>query len=113
MPKKRIDNITAAAMITIAIIFDLFSLIPIVNIITTIAAWFIFITWFYMKGVGFINPKRFATAATSIIVELIPFLSMLPGLTLAIIVTIFMLRNEDRQKQNNVIIKTNALQKSN
>lgn len=93
---QRIDNITAGLMITVAVVFDLISLIPVVNIISAVAATLIFGLWFLLLGIGFANPKRIATWATGLLVEAIPFLSILPGLTIAVAVTIFMIKLEDK-----------------
>ena len=93
---QRIDNVTAGLMITVAVIFDILSLIPLLNILVDIIAWLIFGLWFTLRGISFLNPRRFATFAVSFIVGLIPILSILPELTLAIIATILMVKSEDR-----------------
>ncbi len=95
-PQSRIDNITAGFMIAVAIIFDLLSLIPFVNIVVDVAAVLLYGIWFAIKGVGFINPRRFATMMVTVIIEAIPAISFLPGFTIAIIVTILMIKSEDR-----------------
>lgn len=95
-PRSRIDNTTASFMIVVALIFDLLNWIPFVNIVIAIIAWLIFGLWFYIKGVGFLNPRRLATAAGGFLIEVIPLLAWLPGLTTAIIITIIMVKSEDR-----------------
>ncbi len=77
-------------MLLIAAVFDLISLIPIVNMISSIIAWLIFSTWFYFLGAGLLNPKKFATVSVSFLAELIPFISMLPLTTLGVGVLIFL-----------------------
>lgn len=93
---RRINSLNAGLLIFVAIIFDLLSIIPFLNVITSFVAWLIFLVWFYILGVGFINPKRFATIAISFIIGVIPILSILPELTIAIIATIIMVKSEDR-----------------
>ena len=93
---QRINNITAGFMIAVAIVFDLISIIPFINILVDIVAWLVFGFWFALLGVGFINPRRFAVMATSFIVGAIPVVSTLPELTVAIIVTILMVKSEDK-----------------
>jgi len=94
--RQRINSVAIIFMVAIAIIFDLISLIPFVNIVSELIAYAIFGLWFYLLGVGFMNPKRFAVAAVSAIIGFIPFLSMLPELTVAVIVVILMVKSEDR-----------------
>lgn len=93
---QRINNFQGASLILVAIILDLLSLIPVVNILVSGLAVLIFGVWFYMLGVGFINPRRFAAAAMSFLVEIIPFISWLPGITVAVITTIIMVKSEDK-----------------
>lgn len=95
-PQPRIDNVTAGLMVALAVAFDLLSLIPFVNIVVDVAALVSYGIWFAIKGVGFINPRRFATMVVTVVVEAIPALSVLPGFTVAIIATILMIKSEDR-----------------
>ena len=97
MRPQRIDNITAGLMIAVAVVLDLISLIPFVNLISGLAATLIFGLWFFFRGVGFVNPRRIATWAAGLIVEAIPFLSILPGLTIAVTATIVMIKLEDKK----------------
>jgi hypothetical protein len=92
---QRIGIVSIIFLIITAIIFDLISLIPFVNIVSGLIAYAVFGIWFYILGVGFMNPKRFATAAVSAVIGFIPFLSMLPELTIAVIVVILMVKSED------------------
>jgi hypothetical protein len=96
MKPQRINSLNAGLLILAAIIFDLLSIIPLINVITAFVAWLIFGVWFYLLGVGFMNPKRFATIAVSLIIGVIPVLSVLPELTVAIIAIIIMVKSEDK-----------------
>jgi hypothetical protein len=82
---QRISNVMAALMIALAVVFDLLSLIPLVNILVDFIAWVTFGLWLLFLGVGFMNARRLATMLTSVTIEAIPFLSFLPGITVAII----------------------------
>lgn len=94
--KSRINNFSAGSLILVALLLDLVSLIPVVNIVSSFLAILIFGVWFYILGVGFINPKRFATAIIALVVEMVPVISWLPGLTAAVIATVIMVKSEDR-----------------
>jgi hypothetical protein len=93
---SRIPETTAFLMIGTALFFDLLSIVPVVNWIAAIFAWMTFGLWFLMRGVGFINPKKLATWGVAALIGLIPALSAIPELTLAVAVTIMLVRAEDR-----------------
>jgi hypothetical protein len=93
---ERISNFTAGLMVIVALLFDLVGIIPLVNILSQFTALLIFGLWFFFLGVGFINPQRFAAALISTVIELIPFVSILPGLTVAVIICIVTVRTEDK-----------------
>ena len=95
-PSPRINTLNAIGLISLAALLDIISLIPLINIAVDLLAMIIFGLWFYLLGVGFINPRRFITALAALIVEFIPILSGLPGFTVAVIATIVMVKSEDR-----------------
>lgn len=80
-------------MLLVASFFDLISLIPFVNIISSVIAWMIFTVWFYFLGAGLLNTKKLATVSLSFLAELIPFVSMLPLITTGVFILIFMQNN--------------------
>ncbi len=94
--KERITTTTAMLMVGLAIFFDILSIIPVVNWFTAIAAWLCFFIWFAVLEVRFMTIKRALPAIISFIVELVPILSIIPGLTLGIIVIIIMIKLEDK-----------------
>jgi len=94
--KKRIGNLTFGLMVALAIILDIISIIPGANIIVDIVAALVFGLWFMLRGVGFVNPRRFSVGIIAIIIELVPFLSILPGITAGVVITILSVRTEDR-----------------
>lgn len=93
--KLRISLASMIFMPTLALVFDLFSLIPLVNLIVTPIAWIIFTIWLSLEGVSPFSGRRAAIAIGSFIIGLIPILSMLPEITVGIISIIFMVKSED------------------
>jgi len=78
--RKRIGKKQKVALLMAALIVDLISFVPILNIIVTIFAWFFFWIWFALLRVSrFRNANRFATMATATIIELIPMVSIFPA----------------------------------
>jgi|SRR3989344_2303774 len=94
-PVNRIGVVSIIAMVAIALPLDILSLIPFVNILTDLVAVAIFGLWFYLLDVGFINPKLFGSALIGFVIELVPILSWLPGLTAAVIASIIIVKLED------------------
>jgi hypothetical protein len=110
--KNRIGNIMCAVMIFIALIFDalgfLFA-IPflgagiITTLIITPIEYILFWFLFKINGVGFLTrgaSKRLAAMVIPFIVELIPEINALPVVTIGIIVTLVLVRIEDRSGVN-------------
>jgi hypothetical protein len=95
---QRISNLNAGLMVIVALLFDLVGVVPVLNIVTEFIALLIFGLWFFFLGVGFMNPRRFATVLIATVIELIPIVSILPGLTVAVIITIVTVRSEDKLK---------------
>lgn len=75
--------------------FDLLSIIPLMNIPIAIIAWLTFAFWFLYLGIGLTSPRRLAAPAISFLVELFPGLSAAPSLSLAIAVSIGIIRFEE------------------
>lgn len=103
--KKKIGTFTKSSMIGIAILFDLISVIPVINIISGFIAGLIFFIWFYTVGVSFWDGKTIASNLirlclylASLVVELTSFISAIPMLTITVIIVIWM--------HNNATIKT-------
>ncbi|MEA1929547.1 MAG: hypothetical protein U9M92_01500 [Patescibacteria group bacterium] len=92
----KISWLSAAFLIVVALVLDLISLIPIVNIIVAPTAWIIFGLWLYILGVGLLNMRRLAAPIISLIIEVIPAVSVIPSLTLAMIITIVIVRFEEK-----------------
>lgn len=103
---KRIGNISAGLMISVALIFDAIQTILtfigigiIVGPFISLWSFLTFFTWFKIKGVTFIDRaggKKVAAWAGTFLLEAIPGLNSLPGITIATIATIIFTRIEDR-----------------
>jgi hypothetical protein len=91
----RIDKQTAISMVVVAILFDLISIVPGLNVVSLVLGNLTFGLWFKMKGVGLIGKKKIATWGGEGIIEAIPALSALPGITVGVILMLVITRTED------------------
>lgn len=82
---------------------DLFHALPligtvaqsVVDILISVWAWLTFYVWFKIRGVSFINPKRFAVLNGGALIEMIPIVNSLPAWTLAVFLLIGITRAEE------------------
>lgn len=87
---KKFSTIGIMVMLCIAIIFDIISIIPLLNVFSGIIAWSIFYTIFYFKGISFTKNKQIvATSAVAFVIGLIPGISAVPELTVAVALQIW------------------------
>ncbi len=107
MPEKidRIPKSTAMLMVGTAIFFDTlqmflnFILIGFIlnPVLVTPIASLTFYLWYKMRGVGLSDSaKRFAVYVAGFLLELIPILNTLPGLTLSTLIMVMIVRAEDK-----------------
>ena len=89
--RNRIGLVSTIFMPVVAIIFDIFSFIPFVGAL----GWIVFTIWFFLLGISPFTIKRLATMISSTIIELIPWISLLPSVTIGVIVIIIMIKSED------------------
>ena len=89
--ERRLSIIDSIILVTIALFFDLLSIIPFLNIITSAISTFSFQVYFYLKGV-----KKAQYSLIGNLVEFIPILSILPAVTLGVVVTIVIDRNREK-----------------
>ncbi|MBI3305452.1 hypothetical protein HYZ80_03980 [Candidatus Parcubacteria bacterium] len=80
-------------MLFFAAFFDLVSLVPWLNLVTVFLGNVTFGAWFWFKGLSF-KKLRLAFALESII-ELVPFLSILPGF-LGLVITAYVVQRAGR-----------------
>jgi len=76
---------TKKKMIAVALLLDLISLIPVANFATTAAAPLIFSWWFKKCGCNPFGPKKVVNYIIGLVVEIIPIISFLPGITFTVV----------------------------
>ena len=106
--QQRIGNVTAGAIIAIALIIDgvqfLLTLTVVGSIIAaamTFLAGFGFWLWFSILGVKYIGKdgsKKLLIGITSFITELVPIVDALPATTLGVVLIIIQTRIEDARE---------------
>lgn len=92
----RIGVIGSIGFIGLALIADLFTLIPFVGDVVGPIFWVGASFYLYFKGFGFVNGRRLATSAISLVGELIPAIQELPLILAGAIAIIVLARIEDR-----------------
>ena len=85
-------------MLVFAILFDILSLVPILNIFTLFMGQSLFAAVFWLNGVKILEKKKLLTFVSASIVEVAPIISWLPGITLGVIIVTAISRTEDRLK---------------
>jgi len=91
--ENQISDTTTILMIGTALFFDFFQAvvgwIPAVgNILAAIISIFAFMTfflWFYMNGIRMISPKRLTGMIGGGVIELVPYLNILPAWTMVVV----------------------------
>ncbi len=86
----KINGLSAIGLTVVALVFDILSLVPLLNIITGLVGWFIFSLWFFLLGFGLLEGRRLVTIMSSMIIEVVPLLSWLPTMTIGVIALILM-----------------------
>lgn len=95
--RYRIHDGNGASVLIFAIIFDLISVIPGANdVIVFIAQIFFFIVFTFLLGVPVVGPRTWIWYFATWVIELIPFISILPAITLMVFRFIAISRLEDR-----------------
>lgn len=86
--KKGLDNTTIALMISVALFYDALQWLLgwiFMGWLASIFAGLTFYTWFKIRGMSFVKPKRFLTFGGSFLIELIPVVGdILPTWTASI-----------------------------
>ncbi len=91
----RITAVEFATMLIFGILFDLLGLIPFVNVAIIFFAQCLFALVFWANGVKILEKKKLVTFLAASVIEVIPLLSMLPGITLEVIIISVISRMED------------------
>lgn len=106
--KYRVDDMQVVFLVSMSLLIDivqallnLFFVGIIINRIITPFAWLLFLTWFYFLGIKFTKGggKNMGTSLISMVIEMIPYLDLLPGWTVATILLIAASRREDKGKK--------------
>lgn len=93
MNESKIKDTTAFLMIFTALCFDggqaILGWVPIVgNILADFLSIFAFLTfllWFYMNGIKMMTPKRLGSMIGGGVIEMIPYLNILPAWTMVVV----------------------------
>lgn len=86
---KGLGNTTLILMISTAIFFDVLQWLlafVFMDWFVSIFAFLTFYVWYKMRGLKFTTVKRAGTMASAFIVEIVPFLAMLPAWTTAVVI---------------------------
>lgn len=106
--KYRVDSLQAIFLISASLavdivqaLLDLFVVGVIINRIISPLAWLFFLTWFYFLGIKFTKGggKNLGTSLVSLAIEMIPYVDLLPGWTVATLLLIAASRREDKGKK--------------
>lgn len=118
MAEHKISNVKAGMMISIALVIDgiqalvsLLHFIPllgniaaiVLNTVISVTAYASFTLWFALNGIHiFKKPRGVAVTVTTMILEAIPFIKMLPGLSFWVwrIIVISRVKEKTPQKKN-------------
>ena len=86
--EKELKNHTIVFMVIVAIFFDMLQWLlafVFMDWLVSIFAYLTFFVWFRTYHISFMKPKRVAIAGISFLLEIIPFVAMLPALTGAVV----------------------------
>lgn len=112
---KKISPVNFGFMLLFAICFDILTIIPFINIIVNFIALICFTIWFYFSGVSFSKNKAIVgRSAVTFLIELIPFISIIPTWTANIIINYISInRNarKDSKSAQNKLDKRNEFEK--
>jgi hypothetical protein len=96
MKKHQISNLAVVTLTMLATVSDLLSLIPFVGDFVGPIFWVGASVYFWKSGMGFVNGKRLATGAISLVAEMIPAIQEFPTIVAGMIIIIVMTRFEDK-----------------
>lgn len=94
---RSVGKVTFMMMVTVALTLDIILAIvswfavvaigAIINWIISAVAFCTFYLWFKLKGIKFNSPKKMLALPGGFLIEMIPYLNMLPGWTMAVFMT--------------------------
>ncbi len=83
-------------LILLALVADLSTLIPLVGDFVGPLFWTFITVYFWKKGMGIINWRRFAPSIVSFIAELIPIIQSLPSIVVCMVIIVFLTKIEKK-----------------
>lgn len=112
--EKQIKDVTAFLMVFTALFFDalqaVIGWIPAVgNILAACINAFAFMTfsfWFYMNGIKMMRPQRIIAMLGAGVIELIPYLNLLPAWTFAVVYLIGTTKVKEFASKHSIIAST-------
>lgn len=111
--KNQLNDTTIFLMLFTSLFFDgfqaLIGWIPYIgNVIAGLIGFFAFMTfwlWLHMKGIKMMTPKRFGTLGLGGVIEMIPFVNILPAWTMVIAYIIGTTKIKEIVGENSIISK--------
>lgn len=94
------DIVQLVLMLIVGIILDIASIVPVLNFFTDFVAIIVFGIWFYVLGMGIVNARKLAGPIVAMIIEAVPAASIIPSITLSIIITYILIRIENKTGVN-------------
>lgn len=100
-PSKSLGPGNIGFLILAGVFFDVVSFVPFVNLITDfLAGVVVFPLWFWLSGVSYTkNKKLLASGAITLLFELVPFISVLPGWTFGVVFNIVMINRKAKRER--------------
>lgn len=104
--RNRMSGFHSGTLISVAVFFEvvqvILSLIPFIGgliaSLITLFAFLVFWVWFHVLGIGFFDTTlRLVVRMTMLFTEIIPYVNMLPILTIGTILVIWQVRHEDKK----------------
>ncbi len=115
--KSQLNEATIFLMIFTSLFFDAFQAlvgwIPFVgNVLAGLIGFFAFMTfwlWFHMKGIKMMTPKRFGSLGLGGVIEMIPYVNILPAWTMVVVYLIGTTKVKEVMGSNSILSKGASL----
>jgi hypothetical protein len=92
---QKIGILTIIILVFIALLADLLSIIPFVGTFVGPIFWASVALYLYIKGFGFLNLRRLAPMAISVVGELIPAIQALPTIFVGMIALVILIKTRE------------------
>jgi hypothetical protein len=94
--RPKLETVQIVGMFAAACAGDLVTLIPLTGWLVTSTFWAVLSIYLWRKGFGFVNTRRLATMAISLVAGWIPVLEALPELIVGVSVVIALMKAEEK-----------------